>query len=391
MEEFETLDDIAKDLRDNKLKPPQCENCTDIKECAECKKLKKYLLLFAYNGIGKTRLSMKFKDIGKNDVDNKRDTLYFNAYTEDLFFWDNDLKGDTNRYLKMIYESRFFAGFNKPEIRTKLREKIKKYLNRYADIRSHIHTGRKRIMFSRENEKNIKISRGEQNIFIWCLFLAILELVLEGDESYKDINYIYIDDPISSLDDDNAVSVAIDLVSLLKKEGNKKEVKTIISSHHGLFFNVLYNQFYKDERAGKYFLTKDKEPKKYHIRAIKKMGQNRFFPHHLVMLGELHNIIKNNKPLYTYHFNILRAILEKTAIFLGFSYFKRCIDDVIEYDGDTNYARLIERILHISSHGTYPMYGPEELSGENRELFEKFFNSFIEYYEFDIAQFKTND
>ena len=205
MEEFDTLDDIAKDLRDNKLKPPQCENCTDIKECAECKKLKKYLLLFAYNGIGKTRLSMKFKDIGKNDVDNKRDTLYFNAYTEDLFFWDNDLKGDTNRYLKMIYESRFFAGFTEPKIRKKLREKIKKYLNRYADIRSHIHTGRKRIMFSRGNEKNIKISRGEQNIFIWCLFLSILELVLEGDESYKDINYIYIDDPISSLDDDNAV------------------------------------------------------------------------------------------------------------------------------------------------------------------------------------------
>ncbi len=27
---------------------------------------KKYLLLFAYNGTGKTRLSMAFKEIGKN-------------------------------------------------------------------------------------------------------------------------------------------------------------------------------------------------------------------------------------------------------------------------------------------------------------------------------------
>lgn len=50
---------------------------------------KKYVLLFAYNGTGKTRLSMEFKELGKNGDD--RDTLYFNAFTEDLFNWDNDL------------------------------------------------------------------------------------------------------------------------------------------------------------------------------------------------------------------------------------------------------------------------------------------------------------
>lgn len=40
---------------------------------------KKYILLYAYNGTGKTRLSMAFKDLGKQD--NQRDTLYFNAFT----------------------------------------------------------------------------------------------------------------------------------------------------------------------------------------------------------------------------------------------------------------------------------------------------------------------
>ena len=44
---------------------------------------KKFVLLYAYNGTGKTRLSMAFKDIGKQG--NARDTLYFNAFTEDLF------------------------------------------------------------------------------------------------------------------------------------------------------------------------------------------------------------------------------------------------------------------------------------------------------------------
>ncbi len=42
---------------------------------------KKYVLLYAYNGTGKTRLSVEFKNQGK--VDETRDTLYFNAFTED--------------------------------------------------------------------------------------------------------------------------------------------------------------------------------------------------------------------------------------------------------------------------------------------------------------------
>ncbi len=49
---------------------------------------KKAILIFAYNGTGKTCLSIAFKDLGKNDE--SRDTLYFNAFTEDLFSWDND-------------------------------------------------------------------------------------------------------------------------------------------------------------------------------------------------------------------------------------------------------------------------------------------------------------
>lgn len=65
-----------------------------------------YVLLFAYNGTGKTRLSMEFKNAGKKD--GSGDTLYFNAYTEDLFFWDNDLENDTERYLRLNTASSFF-------------------------------------------------------------------------------------------------------------------------------------------------------------------------------------------------------------------------------------------------------------------------------------------
>jgi hypothetical protein len=38
------------------------------------------------------RLSMAFKDIGKQD--GFGDMLYFNALTEDLFQWNSDLEGN---------------------------------------------------------------------------------------------------------------------------------------------------------------------------------------------------------------------------------------------------------------------------------------------------------
>ena len=61
---------------------------------------KKFVLLYAYNGTGKTRLSTEFKDLGKKRR-RSRDTLYFNAFTEDLFQWDNDLENDRERVLKI--------------------------------------------------------------------------------------------------------------------------------------------------------------------------------------------------------------------------------------------------------------------------------------------------
>lgn len=81
-------------------------------------KNKKHILLYAYNGTGKTRLSMSFKDIGKQD--NARDTLYFNAFTEDLFTWDNDLEGDSDRKLKINRDSHFFDGLAELEMDSKL-------------------------------------------------------------------------------------------------------------------------------------------------------------------------------------------------------------------------------------------------------------------------------
>ncbi|MEM9470008.1 MAG: AAA family ATPase, partial [Pseudomonadota bacterium] len=222
MTQFATIDIIVNHLR------------TELKS-------KKTILLFAYNGTGKTRLSMAFKEQGKKDGD--RDTLYFNAFTEDLFSWDNDLDGDSERKLKLNKDSEFFKGLDELEMDNRIRP----FLNRYVDFDFRIDTDEWVVRFSRELKtddsteifENIKVSRGEENIFIWCFFLAVVQLAMDKDiEAYSWVKYIYIDDPISSLDENNAVAVAHHLAQLLKEKENM--LKTIISSHHTLFFNVLH-------------------------------------------------------------------------------------------------------------------------------------------------------
>ena len=81
-----------------------------------------FVLLYAFNGTGKTRLSTAFKDFGKvvdaNGEVQSRDTLYFNAFTEDLFSWDNDLENDEYRSLKLNAASSFFVGLTSSRLRT---------------------------------------------------------------------------------------------------------------------------------------------------------------------------------------------------------------------------------------------------------------------------------
>ena len=136
---------------------------------------KKYILLFAYNGTGKTRLSMDFKNLRKTSEE--RDTLYFNAYTEDLFYWDNDLENDERRLMRLNRNSRFFDGLQELEMESK----IGPLLSRYADFNFFINYEDWEITFFRLRDENgdpipIKVSRGEENIFVWCFFLAVAQL-----------------------------------------------------------------------------------------------------------------------------------------------------------------------------------------------------------------------
>lgn len=328
-----------------------------------------FVLLYAYNGTGKTRLSMAFKEAGKkNGIE--RDTLYFNAYTEDLFHWDNDLDGDAERILKINATSRFFSGFKE----LALEEKIFAYLERYADFDFRIDYENWTVTFSREDANHIKISRGEENIFIWCIYLAICELTIDGSAAYAWVKCLYIDDPISSLDDNNAIAVASDLAQLLIK--GKDRLKTVISSHHGLFFNVMCNELKKSQHK-KYFLHRANTPDSYTLRAT---DDTPFF-HHVAMLSELQQASETGK-LYTHHFNMLRSILEKTAIFFGFNDFSACVHGV---EDEVLYARA----LNLLSHGKYSAYEPTEMGDDTKKLFQAILKTFLDRYRFDIPELFT--
>ena len=359
------------------------------------------VLIYAYNRTGKTRLSMEFKDAGKRK--NKKnptgtpDTLYFNAFTEDLFVWENDLDGDSVRRLQLNEQSSFFNAMTE----LALDETIARYLSRYADFDfdftyKEVQEGGETLFkpdyvsFSKGGETHIKVSRGEQNIFIWCVFMAICERMLDGHESYQGKKYLYIDDPISSLDDNNAISVACDLAKLLRRaatrkdaDGNPAPIKVIFSSHHALFFNVMCNELGRkiDDTPSvahrRYFLHRPNGDGTYLLQAT----EDTPFFHHVATLAELQRAADPRKgKLYTYHFNALRSVMEKTASFFGHPSIAFCLKAL---DNEEDRA-LFNRALNLLSHGAYAIHEPTEMGEDNKELFRRILREFITRFEFAL-------
>src|SRR5699024_595463 len=182
---------------------------------------------------------------------------------------------------------------------------------------------------------------------------------------------------ISSLDEQNAIAVATHLTRLLKTP--ESHVKTVMSSHHTLFFNVLCNEIKrKKNRRDRFFLARDRTSAGYILRDT---GDTPFF-HHVAALTELYEAEQSGE-LYTHHFNMLRAILEKTASFHGYESFSACIkQDNSDVDGVVH-----TRLVNLLSHGNYSLYEPREMLEENKEHFRRILHEFIDRYPFNPALF----
>ena len=232
---------------------------------------------------------------------------------------------------------------------------------------------------------NIKISRGEENIFIWCFFLAIVQLAMDDDGTgpYNWVKNIYIDDPISSLDEHNAIVVANHLVQLFRQMPN--QLKTVISTHHILFFNVLSNEIknlLNTREFPQYCLNRDRSGSGYKL--YRQRTDTPFF-HHVSSLVELYEAAQSDK-IYTHHFNMLRSILEKTAVFHGYGHFSACVKK-----GPNDAEGILhQRFIDLLSHGKYSLYEPTEMGDETRDYFRTILYGFIKDYPFNPVLFPSH-
>ena len=341
------------------------------------------MLLYAYNRTGKTRLSMEFKNQGKKKGNGVPDTLYYNAFTEDLFVWYNDLECDTDRYLKINKDSSFLIALTE----LALDKTISDYLSRYADFDFDIDYEAWKVSFHKDSHEHIKISRGEENIFIWSVFMAISERVIDGHPSYSWVKYLFVDDPVSSLDDNNAIAIACDLATLIRDAAVRRNtnrernpIKTICSTHHSLFFNVVCNEIGRSRlnensiTFKRYYLHRPDSAGAYTLRAT----EDTPYFHHVAVLAELCEQLKKGT-LYTFHFNALRSVLEKTASFFGHKDLRMCLHGMED-------EILYNRALNLLSHGRYSITEPVEMVDDNKELFRRILVEFLNRFGFALPK-----
>ena len=364
---------------------------------------KKVQLIYAFNGTGKTRLSREFKQliapISDNDEngDNDNDAesartkiLYYNAFTEDLFYWDNDLEQDAEPKLK-IQPNSFTSWILKDQGQD---QNIIANFQRYADekLTPHFSDNGLEVTFSfeRGNEdrsENVKISKGEESNFIWSVFYSLLDQVVEtlniaeaserDTDQFDQLEYVFIDDPVSSLDENHLIELAVDLAQLIKLSywsTDNKGLKFVITTHNPLFYNVLHNELGK---AKKYVL------KKYDDGTYDLNDQNSDSPfsYHLYLKAELEKAIETGQ-LHKYHFNFLRNVLEKTSTFLGYTKWAELLPETD--DGRPNPYEA--RMINISSHSKHASEEVTELTEDDKRVLGYVVGKINEMY-----RFKSND
>ncbi|MGS2874771.1 AAA family ATPase [Enterobacter huaxiensis] len=376
---------------------------------------KKVQLIYAFNGTGKTRLSREFKQLvaqrsNGDEVDqselSRNKFLYYNAFTEDLFFWDNDLEQDAEPRLK-IQPNSFTdwvlkdQGQDRNIIATFQRYTNDKLTPRFNEEQKDEITGEitveafSEITFSierghDEHSGNLKISKGEESNFIWSIFYTLIEQVIDilnvaepserETNAFDQLEYVFIDDPVSSLDENHLIELAVDLAQLIKS--NNSDVKFIITTHNPLFYNVLHNELNSDD--GGY---KKKWLDKYRMTSLDdgtyqlvQQSNDSPFSYHLYLKSELEKAIENGQ-ISKYHFNFLRNILEKTSTFLGYKKWGDLLPKTD--DGKTNPYEA--RIINISSHSKHAGEEVADLTEDDKRVLRYLVNEINTMYRFQQA------
>jgi hypothetical protein len=363
---------------------------------------KKVQLLYAFNGIGKTRLSREFKLLvaskanGNEGADqaelSRSKILYYNAFTEDLFYWDNDLEVDVEHKLK-IQPNSFtdwilkdqgqdrniitnFQRYTSDKLTPRFNEE---YKSRGEDDKEITIKAFSEVTFSLERGDNehsgsLKISKGEESNFIWSIFYTLLDQVVtilnvvdpgeRETNQFDQLEYVFIDDPVSSLDENHLIELAVNLASLIKF--SQSSLKFVVTTHSPLFYNVLFN-----ELNGKtcYMLERFEDAS---FTLTEKLGDsNKSFSYHLHLKRTIEQAIAENK-IEKYHFTLLRNLYEKTASFLGYLRWSELLPD--------DKQAYLNRIIQFTSHSTLSNEVVAEPSGPEKNTVAFLLNHLVSNY-----------
>lgn len=319
---------------------------------------KKVQLIYAFNGTGKTRLSREFKQLisPKNEDEDTQSSdlaakkiIYYSAFTEDLFYWDNDLGLDVepklriqpNAFTKWVLEEQGQDQSITATFQHYTSEKLTPHFSPdFSTVSFSFERG------NNQQEPNIKISKGEESNFIWSVFNALLEQLISelniaevanrSSDVFNNLEYVFIDDPVSSLDENHLIELAVNLANLIKS--SQSDLKFIVTTHSPLFYNVLFNELkskvcYMLERFddGGFALTE------------KHGDSNKSFSYHLHLKQTIELAIAENR-VERYHFTLLRNLYEKTASFLGYPKWSELLPD--------DKQLYLSRIINFTSHST---------------------------------------
>lgn len=341
-------------------------------------------LMYAFNATGKTQLSVAYKNATKQE-DGSHTGVYYNAYSEDLFVWDNDEGNDgANIRLSVLPSSlsKFHTLLTEDNIRDKLNAYKPKFgfaLNLHEDDPEK---GFESITFFIPNQnpdlpqQPIKVSRGEERIFVWCFFLALFEVEGWAD---RQSSHFFIDDPVSSLDDHNIFITAATLYDLIEKQFEKRKI--IVTTHHLGLFSILSDWITKGEKSDKF--KKDKKPLyKLHILSSKsgelelENCRNDVFLYHLRLLQVL-SLAREAKDVRAYHFALLRQVLENVASFLGVGQFSYVLNQI----GISEPNRVAD-IVNALSHKKVYYYESDIVVKDNLDILDEVMDGLIAKYSF---------
>lgn len=351
---------------------------------------KKVQVIFAFNGTGKTRLSREFKQLIEGNEneggsgEQSRKFLYYSALTEDLFSWDNlDANGpklqiQPNDFTNWVLDEQGLDRQVISNFQHYTSEKLNPSFNgKFSEATFSIEKGD-------ESSGNIKISKGEESMFVWSVFYTLLDEVIQtlnipepedrSTDQFNGLEYVFIDDPVSSLDENHLIELAANLAALIR--GSESNVRFVLTTHNPIFYNVLHNSFKTSRGDGNKFILKKTEAGFYELN---RQNDAAPFGYHLFLKHELERAIKTGE-IKKYHFNFLRNLLEKTAIFLGHDKWA----ELLPNDGSTElYAA---RMINLMSHSSSSADEAAELSPDDKRVLTYLVGKFNQDYPFKKEQ-----